>query len=87
MEGEGRNNSASASDTKQGVMPSKSPSENAAAPGPSVPHSDVIHTGVGGSQRVSILIQRPVQAPRTLQKWKGPDKISRIYGDWIDDVE
>ncbi|CAF1930617.1 unnamed protein product [Brassica oleracea] len=24
---------------------------------------------------------------RTHQKWKGPEKISLIYGDWIDDIE
>lgn len=37
------------------------------------------------SEGPSIVMQRPGQ--RTHQKWKGPDKISRIYGDWIDDIE
>lgn len=46
----------------------------------SVPHSDGYHIGVP-SQRLSNLIQRT-----GAQKWKGPDKISKIYGDWIDDL-
>ena len=25
------------------------------------------------------------QGQRVFPKWKGPDKISRIYGDWIED--
>ncbi|KAK8587402.1 hypothetical protein V6N13_086388 [Hibiscus sabdariffa] len=70
---------ATPTDSKQGggVMPSKAPSDAALVP--PLPLSDVYH-----SQRTSIVLQRPGQ--RTLQKWKGPDKISLIYGDWIDDV-
>jgi hypothetical protein len=38
-----------------------------------------------GSQRIAS--QRSGQVQRPIQKWKGPDKISRIYGDWIDENE
>ncbi|KAJ0239999.1 Zinc finger CCCH domain-containing protein 28 [Hirschfeldia incana] len=34
-----------------------------------------------------VLSQRAPNGVRVLRKWKGPDKISRVYGDWIDDVE
>ncbi|KAF3449422.1 hypothetical protein FNV43_RR10150 [Rhamnella rubrinervis] len=71
-------------DNKQVVLPSKPSADIVVASVPSIPHSDVYHIGVP-SQRSSIVIQRPGQ--RTHQKWKGPDKISRIYGDWIDDME
>lgn len=31
------------------------------------------------------------EVPRTgevaIRNWKGPDKISKIYGDWIDDLK
>ncbi|KAE9607013.1 hypothetical protein Lal_00026365 [Lupinus albus] len=60
------------------------PADNVAASVIPVAHSDVYHIGVP-SQRPSIAIQRPGQ--RAHKKWKGPDKISRIYGDWIDDIE
>lgn len=33
-----------------------------------------------------VQVQRP-SGHRVIQKWKGPDKISKIYGDWIDDIE
>ncbi|XP_022738212.1 zinc finger CCCH domain-containing protein 12-like [Durio zibethinus] len=82
---EAKDSSATTSDSKQGGgVPSKTPVDTVAAPVPSVTHSDVYHLGVP-SQRTSIVLQRPGQ--RTIQKWKGPDKISRIYGDWIDDIE
>ena len=88
---ESRDSSSAPPDSKQGGgVPSKPPSD-AVAPSAasvplvaSVPHSDVYHAGVP-SQRPASVIQRPVQ--RTQKKWKGPDKISRIYGDWIDDIE
>lgn len=84
MEGESRDTaSAIAADTKQGV-PSKTLADNVVASATPIAHSDIYHIGVP-SQRPSIVLQRPGQ--RTLQKWKGPDKISRIYGDWIDDIE
>ncbi|KAJ7011165.1 zinc finger CCCH domain-containing protein 12 [Populus alba] len=71
-------------ESKQGGVPSKTPPETVVSSVTSVPNSDVYHLGVP-SQKSSILIQRSGQ--RTHQKWKGPDKISRIYGDWIDDIE
>lgn len=67
---------------KQGLMPSKTPVETIVAGGPSVAHPDGYHVGVPS--------RLPGVIPRTghrFQKWKGPDKISRIYGDWIDDIE
>lgn len=85
VEGENRDTaSAGTPDTKQGGVPSKTPADIVVASVTPVAHSDVYHIGVP-SQRPSIVIQRPGQ--RTHQKWKGPDKISRIYGDWIDDIE
>ncbi|KAI9125352.1 hypothetical protein K1719_003968 [Acacia pycnantha] len=85
MEGENRDTvSATAPDTKQGGVPSKTPADNVVSSVTPVAHPDVYHIGVP-SQRSSIVIQRPGQ--RAHQKWKGPDKISRIYGDWIDDLE
>ncbi|GKV10678.1 hypothetical protein SLEP1_g22008 [Rubroshorea leprosula] len=84
VEGEVRDSSAAApSDSKQGGVPSKTQSDAVTASVPSVQHTDVYHIGVP-SQRTPIVIQRP---QRTHQKWKGPDKISRIYGDWLDDIE
>ncbi|XP_061343853.1 zinc finger CCCH domain-containing protein 56-like [Gastrolobium bilobum] len=84
MEGENRDTASPvAPDTKQGV-PSKTPADNVVASVTPVAHSDIYHIGVP-SQRPSIVNQRPGQ--RTHQKWKGPDKISKIYGDWIDDIE
>nr|GEZ73665.1 zinc finger CCCH domain-containing protein 56 [Tanacetum cinerariifolium] len=67
---------------KQGMMPLKTPIENIVAAGPSAAHSDGYHLGAPS--------RLPGVIPRTghrFQKWKGPDKISRIYGDWIDDIE
>ncbi|OMO93300.1 Zinc finger, CCCH-type [Corchorus olitorius] len=84
VEGEAKDSTATPSDPKQGGVPSKPPADTVVASVPSIPHSDVYHLGVP-SQRTALVIQRPGQ--RTLQKWKGPDKISRIYGDWIDDIE
>lgn len=81
---DGRDASSAPIEDKQGGVASKMPADNVVVSLPSVPHSDLYHIGVP-SQRSSIVIQRSGQ--RTLQKWKGPDKISRIYGDWIDDIE
>ncbi|XP_057758394.1 zinc finger CCCH domain-containing protein 12 isoform X1 [Arachis stenosperma] len=87
VEGESRDPaSAAAPDAKQGGVPSKSPADNVVASVTPVAHSDsMYHMGVSSSQRATIVLQRPGQ--RAHQKWKGPDKISRIYGDWIDDIE
>ncbi|KAL0696001.1 hypothetical protein Bca4012_063181 [Brassica carinata] len=42
-------------------------------------------SGVALQRASSAVTQKP--GIRTHQKWKGPAKISRIYGDWIDDIE
>ncbi|CAN8316410.1 unnamed protein product [Cochlearia groenlandica] len=39
------------------------------------------------SQRPSNVVSPKPNGVRALRKWKGPDKISRVYGDWIDDIE
>ncbi|PIM99565.1 CCCH-type Zn-finger protein [Handroanthus impetiginosus] len=67
-------------DAKQGAPPAKTSVETAVA---TTPHSDGYHIGVP-SQRLSNAIQKTAQRPTN--KWKGPDKISKIYGDWIDDL-
>ncbi|CAL5441443.1 unnamed protein product [Camellia sinensis] len=84
MEGDARDSSSAPPDIKQGSVPSKTPADTVVVSVTSVPHSDGYHVGVP-SQRLSNVIQKTGQ--RAHQKWKGPDKISRIYGDWIDDVE
>lgn len=83
MDSEAKDSSAAPTDSKMGGVPSKTPTDTVVASVTSVPHADY-HIGVP-SQRSTIVIQRPGQ--RAHQKWKGPDKISRIYGDWIDDIE
>lgn len=84
METDSKDSSAAPPDSKLGAVPSKTPVDTVVASVTSVPHTDVYHMGVP-TQRSSIVSQRPGQ--RFQQKWKGPDKISRIYGDWIDDIE
>ncbi|KAK2662542.1 hypothetical protein Ddye_001116 [Dipteronia dyeriana] len=83
VESEAKDSSAAPTDSKLGGVPSKTPTDIVVASVSSVPYGDY-HVGVP-SQRSSMVIQRPGQ--RAHQKWKGPDKISRIYGDWIDDIE
>ncbi|KAF4357979.1 hypothetical protein F8388_008487 [Cannabis sativa] len=87
VETDARDPSSVPTENKQqggGVTPKAAADTVVASSVPSVPHSDVFHLGVP-SQRSSIVNQRP--GHRAHQKWKGPDKISRIYGDWIDDIE
>ncbi|PKI46872.1 hypothetical protein CRG98_032683 [Punica granatum] len=86
LELESRDASSVPPDAKQGGggVPMKALTDNEVTAVNSVPHLDVYHMGVP-SQRTAIILQRPGQ--RAHQKWKGPDKISRIYGDWIDDIE
>ncbi|XP_010935018.1 zinc finger CCCH domain-containing protein 56 [Elaeis guineensis] len=88
VETEGRDASSAAPDMKQAGVSTKAPADTVVAPMTSVPHVDVYHMGVP-SQRSTIINQRQglSQGQRTLQKWKGPDKISRIYGDWIEENE
>ncbi|XP_011092340.1 zinc finger CCCH domain-containing protein 12 isoform X1 [Sesamum indicum] len=76
---------SSTPDAKQGVPPAKTSVDIIVASATSVPHSDGYHHIGVPSQRLSNVIQKTGQ--RSTQKWKGPDKISKIYGDWIDDLE
>ncbi|CAL9043669.1 unnamed protein product [Musa banksii] len=84
METEGRDVSSATPDSKQAGTLTKAPSDASVASSISVPHADMYHIGVP-SQRSAGSIQR--QGQRSVEKWKGPDKISKIYGDWIDDIE
>ncbi|KAF5202362.1 Zinc finger ccch domain-containing protein [Thalictrum thalictroides] len=81
---EGRDAASAPSDMKQVGVSLKTPMETVVSSSTLVPHTDVYHMGVP-SQRSSGVNLRP--GVRPIQKWKGPDKISRIYGDWIDDNE
>lgn len=73
-------------DSKQAGASTKAPADSAAASTAIPPHADVYHLGIQ-SQRSTIANQRSGHVQRPIQKWKGPDKISRIYGDWIDEHE
>lgn len=84
---EGRDTPLVASDSKQAGASTRAPADTVVASMTSVPHADVYHMGVP-SQRSTVVSQRQgVGQGQRLQKWKGPDKISRIYGDWIDESE
>ncbi|KAL0926623.1 hypothetical protein M5K25_002862 [Dendrobium thyrsiflorum] len=72
-----------ASDTMQSFTSTKATAD-AVVCSTSLPHADVYHMGVS-SQRSTV--SNPKQSQRPIQKWKGPYKISRIYGDWIDDID
>ncbi|XP_031117591.1 zinc finger CCCH domain-containing protein 56-like [Ipomoea triloba] len=83
-EGEGKDFASVPSDVKQGG--SLKPVDTMVASATSAPNADVYHLGSGVSlQRPSNITQRPGERP--IQKWKGPNRISKIYGDWIDDME
>ncbi|VAI75790.1 unnamed protein product [Triticum turgidum subsp. durum] len=77
---------ASTPDSKQAAASSKLPVETPAASTAVPPHADVYHLG-SQTQRSALASQRSGQLQRPIQKWKGPDKISRIYGDWIDETD
>ncbi|KAL2461560.1 Zinc finger CCCH domain-containing protein 12 [Abeliophyllum distichum] len=77
-------NDSSTPDSKQGAVPSKTLADTVVPSVTAIPQSDSYHIGVP-SQRLSNVTQMTGQRPH--QKWKGPDKISKIYGDWIDDFE
>ncbi|KAK4783108.1 hypothetical protein SAY86_007482 [Trapa natans] len=84
VDSESRDSSSVPPNEKQGAgVTAKAPLDIVFTTVNSVPHSDVYYMGVT-SQRPASTVQRTGQ--RALQKWKGPNKISRIYGDWIDDV-
>eukprot|EP00252_Welwitschia_mirabilis_P020720 TRINITY_DN5130_c0_g1_i1.p1 TRINITY_DN5130_c0_g1~~TRINITY_DN5130_c0_g1_i1.p1 ORF type:complete len:367 (-),score=52.79 TRINITY_DN5130_c0_g1_i1:460-1560(-) len=72
-------------DSKQTGTPSKVHVEAGSAPASSSFNSENLVAASSTRSVGSLLNQRPGQ--RTVAKWKGPDKISRIYGDWIDDNE
>ncbi|KAG0474118.1 hypothetical protein HPP92_015975 [Vanilla planifolia] len=75
---------ASAS-TPESKLSNKAPNEASnLASNNSIPNADIYHMGVP-QQRSNSLHHKQTQ--RTLQKYKGPERISRIYGDWIDDNE
>lgn len=71
-------------DSKEGVVPRKTLANTVVPSITSIPQSEGYHIGVP-SQRLSSVTQLTGQRPH--RKWKGPDKISKIYGDWIDDFE
>ncbi|ESQ52153.1 hypothetical protein EUTSA_v10016994mg [Eutrema salsugineum] len=48
--------------------------------------TSLVSPGVPPQRSSSAVTQKP-NGVRTQRKWKGPDKISRVYGDWIDDIE
>lgn len=83
MDTEGRDVS-STPDTKQTGSLAKATADASLVSNVSVPHADIYHISVP-SQRSAGALQR--QGQRSAEKWKGPDKISKIYGDWIDDIE
>ncbi|XP_078440715.1 zinc finger CCCH domain-containing protein 56-like [Wolffia australiana] len=37
-------------------------------------------------ESTSTAVEQRQASPRELERWRGPGKISRIYGDWIDDI-
>lgn len=81
---DGRDVASAPPDLKHLGTSAKTPMDTVVASATSTPHNDIYHMGVP-SQRSTVLNLR--QGLRPIQKWKGPDKISRIYGDWIDDNE
>ncbi|CAH2034924.1 unnamed protein product [Thlaspi arvense] len=88
VEGEGNDGASPNSDMKQTGANTKGHSDTTPTLlSPGVPHlADAgYHSGVALQRASSAVTQKP--GIRTHQKWKGPAKISRIYGDWIDDVE
>ncbi|KAG6521601.1 zinc finger CCCH domain-containing protein 56-like [Zingiber officinale] len=73
-----------APDTQQAGSLAKATADASLGSNVLVPLADTHHIGVP-SQRFSSVVQR--QGQRSMEKWKGPNKISKIYGDWIDDFE
>ncbi|GMH19685.1 hypothetical protein Nepgr_021526 [Nepenthes gracilis] len=84
IEAEGRDSAALTESKQSGSLTAKT--DTVIASPLSAPRADSHHMGsVVPLQRPSGMTHQPGQRP--VQKWKGPDKISRIYGDWIDDIE
>ncbi|KAH6789464.1 hypothetical protein C2S51_004470 [Perilla frutescens var. frutescens] len=72
----GRLMNREAVDSSTFIVPAKASVGTVGAPVSLVPYS--YHVGVP-SRRL------PAETP--MKRWKGPNKISKIYGDWIDDLE
>lgn len=75
------------SDSKQQIssVPPKPAADTAIGAVTIIPHTDTSFLSAAvPSQKLSNVIQKTGQRPHL--KWKGPDKISKIYGDWIDDL-
>ncbi|GMH09130.1 hypothetical protein Nepgr_010970 [Nepenthes gracilis] len=83
LEVEGRDFSAPMESKQSGVTAKTDTVTTSAL---SAPCADLNHVGLAiPSQRLSSMTHPPKQ--RHLHQWKGPEKISRIYGDWIDDIK
>ncbi|GAB2264932.1 hypothetical protein Dimus_000003 [Dionaea muscipula] len=95
MDVEGRESSSAPPESKPGGVAARTNDSAVTASVLSAPppRADFHHHHVGGGgvplQRPSgmNMIPSPGLSLRPIQKWKGPDKISRIYGDWIDNIE
>ncbi|ESQ33562.1 hypothetical protein EUTSA_v10007908mg [Eutrema salsugineum] len=87
VEEEGKDGVSPNPDVKQTGPSTKVQSETTTLVSPGVSHhaDAVYNSGVALQRASSAVTQKP--GIRTHQKWKGPAKISRIYGDWIDDIE
>ncbi|XP_011092146.1 zinc finger CCCH domain-containing protein 56-like [Sesamum indicum] len=73
---------SSAYGSKGGAVPTKASAGAMNAPTSSVPHPYRVGAP---SRRLSIMMKRPGETPT--RRWKGPESISKVYGDWIDDLE
>ncbi|KAL8028196.1 hypothetical protein ABFS82_14G140800 [Erythranthe guttata] len=73
-------NDSTTPDAKQWSTPAKTSVDSVLA---SV-NSDSYHINVPSQRLSSVTHKTGLRAGR---KWKGPDKISKIYGDWIDDLD
>lgn len=77
--------SSTPTESKQGVIV-VAKTDAVVASNLSTPRMDFHHAGPGfPSQRPYNAMQ--VGGQRSTHRWKGPDRISKIYGDWIDDIE
>ncbi|GLJ29883.1 hypothetical protein SUGI_0590760 [Cryptomeria japonica] len=73
-------------DLKQTGTLTKSQMEAGSGQATSVYNTDNFVIGTSNQRSIgSFLVQK--QGQKILPKWKGPDKISKIYGDWIEDNE
>ncbi|KAJ0228837.1 hypothetical protein HA466_0321540 [Hirschfeldia incana] len=89
VEGEGKDGLSPNPDVKQTGPNPKGHSDTTTTTllSPGIPHHPDAgyQSGVALQRASSAVTQKP--GIRTHQKWKGPGKISLIYGDWIDDIE